>query len=525
MFKFLNKFRGENSVSGATKFLVATLFLSNVLGVIRDHFLAQKIPTTLLDTYYAGFRLPDLIFNVLILGAISAAFIPIFTGLVSAGKKQRAFEVANKVFNLGLIFVLISIAALFLLMPILVKIYVPDFVLEKQEITIKLARWFLLSPLLFSISYLFSGILNSFKHFVVTALAPLFYNLSIIIFTLFLADRVGVFAPAYGVVFGALLHLGVQLPSVVKRGWRYRIIIDIKDQTVRKILKLMLPRSVGLGATQIMLIGFTAIASGLGGGSVAIYNLSDNIQTMPMVIFGISIAQAAFPYLSECFSVKKNKSFACLLENAILMVMYFLIPLTAVFILLRAQIVRIILGSGHFGWEQTILTADTLAIFSLSLLFSGLVPLLARAFYARENTKIPTIVGLATVLIVLVLGWVLARFYGVLGLAGAISIGSFFNAITLFIILIYQKVQISVLRLLKNFSKILLASVLSAIFLQIAKVFYGSVIDLDRFVEVFGQFAIAIGIWLISYWAFSKLLKIDKFQLNIFQNYENFPTK
>ena len=495
---------------------MVTLFCSNLLGVLRDHYLAQKIPTSLLDTYYAAFRLPDLVFNILILGAISAAFIPVFTELLARDKK-KALIVANNLLNIGLVGVVLSLAILFFLMPWLIKVVVPSFAPDKQATTLNLARLFLISPLFFAVSYYFSGILNSFKHFTISSLAPLIYNLSIILGTVILGNRLGVYAPAIGVLVGSLLHMAIQLPSILKRGWRPSLTFDLKDKDAIKIFKLMIPRSIGLGSNQILLIGFTAIASGLSAGSVAIYNLADNIQTMPSVVFGTSIASALFPHLSGVYAEKNENKFAKMMENGLLAIIYFLIPLSIAIILLRAQIVRIILGSGHFGWEQTQATASALGIFSLALVFSGALPLFAKALYARQNTKTPTIIGVATVAISLLAGFFLSKKLGVAGLAAGLSIGMVVNVGLLGLAIRRMGININWQKIAKNTLKILFASGLMAIYIQAAKYTYGTYIDLDRFIEVFGQIVFSGLFGLLSFITFAKWLKVENFSFSVFE--------
>jgi putative peptidoglycan lipid II flippase len=518
MLKLIKKLRGQNSVSGATKILIASLLLSNILGMVRDHFLAQKIPTSTLDTYYAAFRLPDLIFNVLILGAISAAFIPVFTGLLAQRQEALAFRTVNKLMSAGLMVMILLLVVLLFLLPWLITYLVPEFSADKQELTLRMARLFLLSPLFFSISYLLTGVLNSFKHFVVTSLAPLIYNLSIITSTLLLADKIGVMAAAYGVVTGVVLHMLVQLPSVIKRGWEPKFSLDFKDKYIRKIVRLMIPRSIGLGAMQILLIIYTVIASGLGAGAVAVFNLADNIQTMPIVVFGTSVASAIFPHLSESFFLKNKKNFCMLLENAILMVMFFLIPMSIGVILLRAQIVRLILGSGHFGWAETRLAAATLGVFALALFFSGLVPLLAKTFYAREDTRTPMYISIVSAIVCLVAGWSLSRVFGVVGLAGGVSIGAFINAVLLLTLLLRTKIGLNLKKLGINLIKIIIASLLMVIFVQSTKYIYGSWSDLNRFIEVLGQLVLATAIGIVSFLAFTKVMGVDQFRLKGWEN-------
>lgn len=504
--RFLNE---QNSVRGATGILVVTLLISNILGVVRDHYIAQKIPTTLLDTYYAAFRIPDLIFNLLILGAIAAAFIPVFTNYLVNKKTSDAWHVANSFLNLSIIGILILVTVLAIFMPALMKVFVHDFDETKMNLTVKLARMMLLSPLFFGISYILSGILNSFKRFVVYSIAPLIYNLSIIISTIMLADKFGVYGIVFGVIVGAFLHMVVQIPVAVKLGFRYKAVFDWKHAGIKKIYWLMLPRALGLGANQVMLLVYTSIASALSAGSIAIYNLADNIQTMPVVVFGTSFATAIFPSLSESISQKNNEKFSQYVEKGIRAIVYLLVPSGVGIILLRAQIVRLILGSGFFGWEQTVNTADVLGYLAISLFAQGLISLLARSFYAVHDTKTPMYSSIFSIIISIFFGYFLSPSMGVVGLGLAFSIGSIINMLLLYFLLRNKIAQfrLSEGKLTIYILKILLSCIFLVIGVQLAKNIIGSVVDMERYWGVFCQTVSAIivggGIYILMTYLFN----------------------
>lgn len=511
MFELVSQWLArENSLRAATKLLAVTLTLSNILGVIRDRFLAQKIPTDLLDTYYAAFRLPDLVFNILILGAIASAFIPVFTGLVSRKQTKEALHVANAVISIAMAVMLVVLVVLYLFLPVFIPWLVPEFSADKQGVTLQLARLFLVSPLFFGLSYFLGGILNSYKRFLVYSLAPLVYNFSIIAGTVLFADRFGVWAPAVGVVVGSLFHMVIQLPSALQLGFRPRVAFDFANPAVRQIGTLMIPRSIGLAAQQLVLLGFTSIGSGLGAGAIAIYNLADNIQTMPTAVFGNSIASAVFPHLSESASLKARHQFARYFERAVVSVLFFLVPASFGLYLLRAQIVRLLLGTGFFGWEQTIQTARTLGYFSFALVFAGTLPLLARSFYAWQDTKTPTVVGIGASFLTLVSGFIFSQELGVSGLALGFALGSLVNAGLLYTILKTRIPEIKQANILAPFLKMLAASVVMAGVLQLVKQFFGTIYDLDRFVEVFIQAAAAIIVSVGLYLGLMKLFGLPQ---------------
>lgn len=512
MNKLIKKLNGQNSIRGATVILIVTLFLSNILGLVRDHYLAQKIPTTILDAYYAAFRIPDLVFNIMILGAITASFIPVFSKYISNKKIKDGWHIANSFLNISAVLIVICLIILWFIMPYIIPLLVPDFDLEKQKLTLNLSRIILLSPIFFTLSYIFGAILNSFKRFFIYSLAPLIYNFCIIVATIFFADTIGVYGVVYGVLVGAFLHMLIQLIQLVRMGFKYSFSFDYRNKDVRKIFVMMIPRAIGLGASQMMLIVYTAIASTLAAGSVAIYNLADNIQTMPTVVFGISLATAIFPTLTEHFNLRKLPEFSSHVYKSVKSIAYILIPFSIAMILLRAQIIRLILGSGYFGWNETILAYNTLAFFAISLFFQGLIPLFARSFYAMHNTKTPTVISIISVVLGIILAYFFAPTMGVQGLALSFSIASIFSAITMYLYLenYVKELKTHRKKLAIYLFKIVVGSLVMGITLQIIKTLLGNYFDLNRFWGVLTQAGISFILATLVYIFIAKILKVNE---------------
>lgn len=490
--KISNFLHGENSVRGASWVLIITLTLSNILGLLRDHFLAAFIPTSELDIYFAAFRIPDLIFNFLILGAISSVFIPIFCDYIAGKKLKEGWHVTNSFLNIAVSAMAFFAVLMFFLMPYATHLVVPNFSPDKMEKTILLSRILMLTPIFFAASYIISGILNSFKRFVTYALAPLIYNLSIIAGTLILGKSIGVIGVVYFVVNGSALHLLVQLPSAIRLGFRYQAIFDWKHPSVKRIFRLMVPRTIGMGVTQIMLLVFTAIASALAAGSISAFNFANNIQTMPTVVFGTSFATAVFPTLTTAIAEKKYDKFIFYFYRSARTITYLLIPISVAFILLRAQIIRLILGSGQFEWSDTKTTALTLGFFSVSLIAQGIIPLLSRGFYAYKNTRTPMYISIVTVAVSVFLGYILSKTMGVAGLALAFSIGSFVNALMLYLGMRTFpgfKFDISVFT---SAAKTILMSAIMGLVIWGSNHFFASYLNMNTFFGVLEQTAISL---------------------------------
>lgn len=503
--QFKSLVSGKNTVTAAATILVATTLASNVMGMLRDRFFAQKIPTDLLDTYFAAFRLPDFIFNLLILGTVSAAFIPLFLAEREKGE-QRAWQMANRTITLTIGALVILAALLWLLMPLLTPLLVPDFSNEKQELTLELTRILLIQPIFFGLSYLFSGILNAMKRFFVYALAPLIYTAAIIASTLLFADQYGVHALVWGVVAGSILHMLIQALTAARIGFRFHFDWQWNDPVIRKLIRLMIPRSIGLGAMQLMLLVFTSIASSLGSGSVAIYSFADNIQTMPTAVFGLAFITALYPTLSEAAAKDDTRAYSELLWRGIRYLLVILVPAGIGLILLRSEIVRLILGTGYFGWDATIATHQTLAFFALSLFIQAIGVLLARAFYAIHDTLTPTIYQVLGFLLSILLAYYLAPTagldMGVPGLALAFSLGSTLTLATLYWKLrrVLPSIRSGEASFWPLVGDVVLGSVALIATVQAVKFGLAYVVDLDRFWEVLLRAAIAIGAGAGAYW-------------------------
>lgn len=490
---FLNSHVSSSVVSAAFLITVAGL-ASRIFGLFRDRLLASTFGAgDTLDVYYAAFRIPDLIYNLLILGALSAAFIPVFTGLISNDKKDEAWKLANGIMNLAIGLIIIFSLIFCIFSPQLMKIITPGFSPEKVEKAVMLTRIMFLSPLFLGISGIFGGILTSFRRFFIYSLAPIFYNLGIIIGILFFVKPWGPVGLAWGVVLGAFLHMLVQYPAARQVGFRHSwsLVTHFSNQEVRKVFRLMIPRTLGIAVNQINLFVITIFASLLASGSLAIFSFAQNLQSVPLGIIGVSFAIAVFPTLSALAAKKDNENFVKTFSETFRQILFFIIPLSAFILILRAQIVRIILGAGKFDWEDTILTFQCLGIFSLSLFAQSLVPLLARAFYAMHNTKTPFYTALASEMVNILAVVLLIGKYKILSLAIAFSLSSITQMLLLLFILRSKYDNLDDRRIINSIGKIVLATICAGITIQGFKYLVAGILSLDTFLGVFCQLFIS----------------------------------
>lgn len=439
MISYFKKFwNGETNGLTAAAFIVgASSIASRIVGMLRDRVLAGTFGAGReLDAYYAAFRLPDALYNLVILGALSAGFIPVFVEYLERKNAREAWELAERVLSVVGATMLAIGAALLLLAPFIVPWLTPGFDALSRETTVRLTRIMMLSPFFLGLSAVMGGVLQATRRFFAFALAPILYNLGIMFGALVLSPIFGIDGVAWGVVAGACLHLIAQWSVAGRLGLRRVLAPSFRHEGVRRILKLMLPRSAGLAVTQVNLFIILALASSLESGSVAVFNLANNIQSFPIGIIGVSFAVAAFPALSR--GAQDREAYRASLNEAARKIFFLIIPVTALFLLYRAQIVRLVFGSGKFNWNDTIRTANVLGWFSLSLASQALVALFARAFYAIQDTWTPLLIGFVSEATLIILAFTLPDTrlaFGISRLAVAFSAAAFMNAVLLAIFL------------------------------------------------------------------------------------------
>ena len=474
---------------------------SRFLGFLRDRLLAAQFGAgDTLDAYYAAFRLPDLFYSLIVLGALSAAFLPVFTELRSQKKEEEAWILASDVLWLLVLVLGAACIAGIVLADSVVTVIAPGFTGEKRELTIGLTRIMLLSPLFLAVSAVLSGVLMSFRRFIAYSFAPLFYNIGIIFGILVLVPIFGVQGLGFGVVVGSFLHMATQWPAFATAGWRvrFRPLESLRNPALRKVIGLMIPRSLCMGVNQIGLLVMTGFASLLASGSLAAFTLANNIQSVALGIFGVAFSVAVFPALSIAIAERQEKVFFTLLADTTRRILFFVLPLSALMIVFRAQFVRVILGSGQFNWEDTIVTFNVLALLSVSLFAQSLIPLFARGFFALQNTKTPLLIAFWSEVFHVVLLVILRQSFSfsIEMLASAFSFVTIVNFGLLYFMLKRQARYWDDTRMLIPALKIALAAVLAGVFAQISKyVFALTVNELDTFFKVFLQlfFGLSIG--------------------------------
>ena len=491
--------------------IASATFISRLVGLLRDRIFAHYYGANqIMDAYYAAFKIPDLIYNLLILGALSAGFIPIFTKLFEKDK-NKAWEMSNNIINIVGLFLIIICFFGAIFTPLFAKYIAPGFEQNGIQLVIEFTRIMFLSPIFLGISMIFGGILQSRRQFLIYSFAPIFYNLGIIFGVIWLTAWIGTNGLAWGVVLGAFLHLIIQKIGAYYSGWRWQPIINFKDQDLKIITKLMIPRTLGLAISQLNIIVLTILASLLPIGSIAVYNYANNLQGVATGIIGIPFALSVFPILSKYAAIQDKEKFIENLSQTIRKILFLIIPASILILLLRAQIVRVVLGTGEFDWSATINTANALAFFTMGLFAQSLIPLMARAFYSLENTKIPFYTALISELITIIFALILMKPMGVSGLALAVSIGSIINLLSLSISLKNTIGFINGENILKATYKISIAGIFMGCTIQFLKYPLAKFFNLDYFYGVFGQGLTAGIIGLAVYMVLCYIFKLEEY--------------
>lgn len=378
---------------------------SQVLALLRDRMLAHHFgASSLLDLYYTAFRIPDLLFVIFASVLSVYVLIPFMTEAHKRGGREAEQAFLSQIFTLFLVGYGVLSVVIFVFAPSIVQFCFPGFTPDEYTMLVLLLRTLLMQPLLLSLSNLFGVVTQLQNRFLIYALSPILYNIGIIVGIVFLYPTFGLYGLALGVVLGAILHLVVQLPMMYASRIVPRVSFAFDGELLLKLFRTSVPRALTLSLHQLVLLAMVGVASAMAVGSVSVFQFALNLQSVPLSIIGVSYSVAAFPTLVKMFSKGERVEYVAHVATALRHIFFWSIPMIALVIVIRAQIVRVILGSGAFDWDDTRLTAAALAIFILSLGAQAVNLLIVRAFYAGGDTKTPFFITVVTSLIALFSG-------------------------------------------------------------------------------------------------------------------------
>lgn len=418
--------------------LIGVLFLvSRVLGLLREIILANRFGTSSdYDAYVSAFRIPDLLFLVVMSGAFGAAFIPVFGGFLARNEKDKADRLASAVITwTALITVLLGAITFVFASPLMRYVVAPDLPPDAMDLAIKTMRMLLMSPLLLGMGIAAKGILETHLQFTLPALAPVVYNLSIVLAAIFLAPRFGIEGVTVGVLIGAALHVGIQIPGVIRTGLRFRPTLSWQVAGLSEVGILLLPRVIGQAAFQINFVAVNHFASQTGEGSVSALNYAWQMLMLPNGVLALSISTVVFPTMAKQFELGQLGAFRATLQRGLHPLLFLLVPATIGLFEFRTSLFQTIFQSGNFTANSTILASEPLAFLALGLVWYGLVEVLARTFYAMKDTVTPVAAGIFIIVLNIALSKALLDSMGHVGLALSLSLSTFVEALILVVIL------------------------------------------------------------------------------------------
>ena len=433
--------RRQTSILSAAFIIMATVVLSQLLGLIRQRLLVGIFGASdTLGIYFYASQLPDTLFQLTIAAALTSAFIPVFSDYLTKGREKEAHKMASTLLALGLaIFFVLSIILAFLA-PYFLTIFNLGSNFSPQEMILmaNLMRIIIIGQMLFILGTFFTALLQSYNHFFIPGIAAAMYNLGIIIGVIVLSPYIGIYSATCGVILGGFIFVLLQLPLARQVGFRFTPeLAYIKSEGVKKVAKLMWPRTMAIIIFQLGTVVIGSLISFLPdpGRMNVIFDFAKTLAFAPVSLFGQTIAQAAFPVLSR--EKDKPEEFKATFINSFNQMLYLVLPVSVLILILRIPLVRLVYGASRFDWPATLLTGQTLAFFSLSIFAQALITLVLRAFYALHDTKIPFIINTISTALLLVLAYVFIVIYhmGVTSLAVAFTISSIMQLIILFVLL------------------------------------------------------------------------------------------
>ena len=395
--KFLNPStlwleKQQTSILSAATIMTSASMLSAVAGLLikrlLNHYFFENSQEAL-EAFWLAFQIPDMMFQLIILGALSAAFIPIFTSYKKESY-QKAFHMSSIMMNiLLLVFVGVGIFVFIFARQITEFRTGAEISPDQIEIVVNLTRLMLLGQFFFAISNFMTGILQSFQRFIIPALSPIFYNLGIIIGVVFFSSQLGVYSAGLGVVIGAFLHMAIQIPLVYKLGFTYSFSLNFKYPGIKQFFKIMPPRVFAIGASEIRKLALGFFTTSLGSLSYLTMLYALTLMTVPIRLFGVPIGQASLPFLSEKSGKDERGKFIGLVLQSLNQISFLTFPASVLLLILRIPAVRLVFGTKDFPWATTLLLGKLIAVLAISITVQALAHLLTRAFYALKDTKTP----------------------------------------------------------------------------------------------------------------------------------------
>lgn len=507
-------FSKQKSIFSSAVLLSLMIVLARLAGFLRYRILAGYFTAQELDIFFASFRIPDLIFEILITGALTSTFIPIFVKYKAV--KKDLTENISSIINLIFILLGVFIVVASIFMDQIIQVLTPGYSPEKISQIANYSRILLIGQLPFLVGGNFlTGLGQADKTFFIPAVAPIFYNVAIIVVTVFFYKTLLLSAPIWGVVAGAIVMFIIQLPLLWKSEFTYRFIFK-KTQGLIDFIRMVVPRALTVIVAQLDATIDLSLATLLGGGAYTVFYLAQHLQLLPVSVVGIAFGQASLPYLSEIYQEKRVDEFKKIVTDSILNLFFLTIPAAVFFVFARTPLIRLFFGGQKFDWDATVLTAITLSYFSLSLPFHTVYYLLTRCFYAIMDSKTPFYVGIFSIFVntILSLLFVFYFHFPVWALAISFSVAITINSVVLFLMLSKRIGGFDLVQIFKELIKMGIAAGISGAFsYSIMKLFDGLIFDTSFTLNVFLLLATTFSIFIPLYLFLSWLMDVKEIYL------------
>lgn len=509
MRRLLDKANVRFTVGWTAVLLAGSAMIANLLGLLRERLLLANFGVGAeVDAYKAAFAVPDFMFFLLVSGALSVTFIPVFTARIVKGNKKSAWEISSSLLNFMAI--LTGIASILLIIfaePLLHYLVAPGLDDATLDSAVKMMRIIALNPFLFSISSVLTSIQQATNRFFFYALAPAIYNVGIITGILVFAPSLGIVGVAYGVMIGAIAQMLVAVVGMIGVGFKYSAQIYWKNRGFLQVLKLLPARSVDQGLDYFNYLVSINIASKIRVGAITAYQTAFTLHLVPIGLIGIAISTAAFPKMSERLAQGRPDLFKKELVTILRVIIWLALPVAVITFLARGYLVRLLVASGN---PTISLVLGSLAI---AVLFRSMFPILSRGFYADQDTKTPLLISIVAIAVNISLAIALTRpgGYGVEGLAIAYSITAVLEVIMLSVVLSFRFGNMFTMGFVRSMFRMIAAAGFSAIitYAFIAYLLPLRATDAGFFVLV-PKFVLIILIGLTSYLLFSYLFRIKE---------------
>lgn len=508
----------QTSIMSAAVLIGGMSVVSAVLGIANKRLLVSVFVDSrpLVDSFFAAFRIPDFLFQLLVVGVLSATFIPVYSRVEKIDRKQAQDFVASLMTFLSIAYI-VTATVVGILAPILIrKMTGPAFSDMQVSLAVAMMRLMLVAQFFFLISNFLSGILQSGRHFLLPALSPVMYNLGIIVGTVFLSRWFGIFGPAYGVLLGALAHVLIQFPLAKKLGFKYHFSLDWKSPHVREVMRLMVPRGATQSTNAVEDFIGVYIATSFGNTLLTLLTLASALMAAPVRFFGVSIAQAALPFLTSEAKEHDMSGFSSLLVKTLHQIAFFMFPAGALLLVLRIPLVRLAYGARGFPWSDTVLLGRLVALFALAIAAQAMIHVLLRAFYALKETRIPfygATISMAVNIAVMWFGAYVLKM-GVVGVPLGSSVAAWTECLFLLVILLNKLHSFSAKEFIIPQLKMLAATIAMGLALYLPLKLLDTVVFDTTHVVGLIFLTIVVGICgTVIYLVFSLLLRVEQLQI------------